>query len=57
MHSGSGLVHTLQKMDHLSPSIALLLQLGVYEVSHAIAADIANFMEASSLRTIMGPYV
>ena len=29
MHSGSGLVHTLQKMDHLLPSISLLLQLGV----------------------------
>ena len=29
MHSGSGLVHTLQKMDHLLPSISLLLQLDV----------------------------
>ena len=33
MHSGSGLVHTLPKMDHLRPSIALLLQLGVLESS------------------------
>ena len=31
MHSGSGLVHTLPKMDHLRPSIALLLQLGVLQ--------------------------
>ena len=30
MHSGTSLVHTLQKMDHLRPSISLLLQLSVY---------------------------
>ena len=29
MHSGTSLVHTLQKMDHLRPSISLLLQLSV----------------------------
>ena len=32
MHSGSGLVHTLQKMDHLLPSISLLLQLSVVDL-------------------------
>ena len=34
MHSGTSLVHTLQKMDHLRPSISLLLQLSVSAPSH-----------------------
>ena len=40
MHSGTSLVHTLQKMDHLRPSISLLLQLSVLPVYHRLLMDL-----------------
>ena len=52
MHSGSGLVHTLPKMDHLRPSIALLLQLGV-----PVDKDLSDGIVEPESVAVVGPNI